>query len=277
MLPRLVGCAIALCLVGGCGGSDESARRPGDVVKDYLAALADGDGTKACQQLTGEATRDAIDAVKKEIPEFKATDCETALTKLAKNLGEDERAALRDAKVAETTEKGDSATVKVKDAVTDTKLTKGSAGWLISSGQFGRAGVPAKETQTTAQAPPTETVTTTVTAPAPEPANPDAAEIKRQLQDAGYKVVPEQDAGDSAPAGDSLTIEIGDGATMTVYVFGSEADAQKFKEKIDPVQQQNPDQIAVQVEGTHVYVGSVEAPAKLSEKQFQQAVAAAES
>jgi hypothetical protein len=131
---RLAICVLAAGLVGGCGGANGS--NPDQVVKTYFKALANGDGTTACKQLTGDAKRQAIDYVSQQLPELNTTDCEAALSKVANSFGEDEKAMLRAAKIASSTKTGNSATVTITGASSDAKLTKGAAGWLIAGGLF---------------------------------------------------------------------------------------------------------------------------------------------
>lgn len=124
-------CGAALLPVA-CGGSGGS---PEGTVKTYLNALADGNGKKACDQLTGQAQRDALDYVSSNIPELNATSCEGAMGAIADNLGGDEKSTLRKAKLhAKTT--GNTATVSVEGGTSDAQLKKVDGRWYISGGLF---------------------------------------------------------------------------------------------------------------------------------------------
>lgn len=122
--------AIAL---GACGGDGDD---PGETVQTYFRALADGDGKTACDQLTGDLERQALAYLAELLPEFQATSCEEALDELAENLGGDEADVLRDAKIVDTQEDGDTATVEVEGATSDAQLTKSGGRWYISGGLF---------------------------------------------------------------------------------------------------------------------------------------------
>ena len=124
---------LAVALVVGCGGSEDS---PEDVARTYLEAVADGDGEKACDQLTGEAQRQAVTFLAQQVPEFGATSCEDGLDMLGENLGEDEKEILRDPGEATVDENGDTATVTFENATTPAELTKSGDDWLISGGLF---------------------------------------------------------------------------------------------------------------------------------------------
>jgi hypothetical protein len=124
---------LATGLAVGCGGSDDD---PEDVVRTYLEAVADGDGEKACDQLTGEAKRQAVDFLSSQAPEFGATSCEDGLDQLSENLGEDEKDILREPGEATVEIDGDSATVTFEEATTPAELTKSGDDWLISGGLF---------------------------------------------------------------------------------------------------------------------------------------------
>lgn len=100
-------------------------------MKTYLEALADGDGEKACDQLTGEAKRAVLDEISGQLPEFGAASCEDALDTLAENLGEDEKSALRDAEI-EVKVDGDTATARPAKGTDDAELRKIDGKWLIS-------------------------------------------------------------------------------------------------------------------------------------------------
>jgi hypothetical protein len=108
-VKRLTLSAVVLALLAGCGGSDT----PEDVTRDFLQAMADGDGERACDLLTGDARREMLVAG----AFFDAGDggCPGAIEGITETLDEGELAKLRDAEVEEVEVNGDQATVKVKD------------------------------------------------------------------------------------------------------------------------------------------------------------------
>jgi hypothetical protein len=131
---RFAGAACAACLFAtGCGGQSD-ADRIQQTVKTYLSALADGDGAKACDQLTGDQTRAVVDHAITSLPELQASGCADALTKLSGSLGADEKQTLRDAKVTQVQVSGDSATAEVVGGSKTAELQKSHGRSLISGG-----------------------------------------------------------------------------------------------------------------------------------------------
>ena len=98
--------AAALCasaLLAGCGGSDETKITA--TVTSYRSALADGDGEKACRQLTSAARRETADAAMTRT-------CQQYVSALADSLEDWEKQNLRNTKIARTSFK-DSRLVRV--------------------------------------------------------------------------------------------------------------------------------------------------------------------
>jgi hypothetical protein len=126
--------ALAVCLLAGCNGDDASdAER---VVDDYLEAIADGDGRKACEQLTDAMQRRLIEAAPAERG---AGDCPAAADAIAGALTDQQRRQLRDTQFGEVTVDGDRAAVPIQGGRT-VQLTKTATGayqplgWQISGG-----------------------------------------------------------------------------------------------------------------------------------------------
>lgn len=83
--------ASAVVLATGCGGgSDRDKARA--AVKNYLSAIADGNGGKACDQLSGPVRRTFLAAAH-------TTDCNTAAKRISNQLSDDEKQKLHEAKV----------------------------------------------------------------------------------------------------------------------------------------------------------------------------------
>ena len=132
------GLVIAAALAGGCGGSDDGAddAGPEDVVRTYLEAVADGDGERACDQLTDDVQRQAVDFLSAQLPQLEASSCADGLGQLAEDLGEEEKDGLRDPGEASAEIDGDTAIVRFEQGTTDAELTKEGDSWLISGGLF---------------------------------------------------------------------------------------------------------------------------------------------
>jgi hypothetical protein len=118
-------------LLSGCGASE--TERAGTTVKTYLAALADRDGQRACDQLTGEAQRTLVSGLIEELPELAALSCPDAVRKMGALLGPEERATLKHAEVRVTLD-GDKAMATPVGGTDTVDLVKTESGWLISGG-----------------------------------------------------------------------------------------------------------------------------------------------
>lgn len=119
--------------MAGCGGSGDRGAVT-QTVKDYLAALARGDGTTACAQLTGHEARLLLALITADDPETNPTSCTDAVAKIAGDLGGNEAALLRDAKITAITISGDKATVILAGATASPRLIKTNGHWYIDGG-----------------------------------------------------------------------------------------------------------------------------------------------
>lgn len=108
-LAIIGGVAAFALAAGGCGASDEE--KAAEPVKTYLAALADGDGDKACAQLAGEMQREFVHDAQEA--DAGLVSCAEAVTLGAGVIGPDEEDALREADLSVKVQ-GDEATVEVK-------------------------------------------------------------------------------------------------------------------------------------------------------------------
>ena len=132
----MIGRALVLALGSGalllgCGTNDQD--RVSSTVKTYLAALADGDGGRACDQLTGQAQRDLVAGLLEKVPELAALSCPEAVQKIGALIGPDEKAMLTDAKIRVTLD-GDRAKAIPAGGTDTVDLVKTGSGWLISGG-----------------------------------------------------------------------------------------------------------------------------------------------
>jgi hypothetical protein len=114
--------AVAGCDIGGGGGSDEDDAR--DVVKDYAAAIADGDEKKICDTLSEDS--------RKQLEAGDAT-CEEAFGNFGGFLNEEQKEGLKnidpDVKVD-----GDSASAQVDEQPLEgeVRLKKEDGDWKVT-------------------------------------------------------------------------------------------------------------------------------------------------
>jgi hypothetical protein len=120
----------------GCGGSSGDADGIRTTLQTYLTAIADGDGQRACDQLTKDQARVVISQATAKAPELQAASCADALTKLSGALDADQKRTLRDAKVSNVRINGGSATAEVVGGSQTAELEKSHGRWLISGGLF---------------------------------------------------------------------------------------------------------------------------------------------
>jgi hypothetical protein len=132
MIGRTLALALGSgALLLGCGTSDRD--RAAGTVKTYLSALADGDGKRACDQLTGQAQRDLVAGLLEKVPELAALSCPEAVRKIGALIGPDEKATLTEAKIRVTLN-GDRAQAIPAGGTDTVDLVKTDGGWLISGG-----------------------------------------------------------------------------------------------------------------------------------------------
>jgi hypothetical protein len=117
-------------MAAGCGGSDGGAADP---VESYLAALADADGERACEQLSGEYKREFLASYMEGFPEIRATTCEDVVAKVSAMLGVDELQMLREAE-AHAEVDGDRATVTIAGGTNTATVRRIDGRWLIVGG-----------------------------------------------------------------------------------------------------------------------------------------------
>ena len=124
-----------LAALPGCAGAVRD-KEVQDTVKTYLDALAEGEGEKACDQLTDTAKLGALEALRERFPELDASSCEDGLSQLAENIGEVEKDALRDPGEIDVRISGASATAKPENVAREVELNKAGDKWLIWGGLF---------------------------------------------------------------------------------------------------------------------------------------------
>ena len=129
-IALILSSAIALSACGGGGDSDNVSQ----TLQTYLAALAQGNGKEACDQMTGDQARRMLQEAAAFLPELQPTSCADALSKLGGSLGGEETEALESAEVTNMKIDGDSATAELVGGTQTAKLTKNGDLWLISGG-----------------------------------------------------------------------------------------------------------------------------------------------
>jgi hypothetical protein len=129
LVLALVGVAVA---ASGCGEASDSEQVKATVMT-YLHAVADGDGQRACDQLTGEQVRALATMAVERVPELGATSCVEIVRSLAQQIGSDEKATMRSADVFDVSITGDTATAFVRRGQ-PIELRHVAGAWLISGG-----------------------------------------------------------------------------------------------------------------------------------------------
>lgn len=123
----MAGVVVAMSLVAlpGCGSSNSDADAAKDTMKSFLAALATGDGKKACS-LADAAGRQRLVAAGRG----RAT-CEDVIKLIASRLPPKVKEGLENADVKKVTVKGNTATIKDSDI----KSSKGDASAFLTGGR----------------------------------------------------------------------------------------------------------------------------------------------
>jgi hypothetical protein len=132
---------IAVALTAGCGGDKEAHQdRPPDertkvrqVVHDYYAAYASGDGEAACSKLTGQLQRELVYYLKGDVKN--PPTCQETVREHSTRFGPDEKARYSDLDLSpyKLTIKGRRATFREPNGTKTAVLTKDpNAGWLLS-------------------------------------------------------------------------------------------------------------------------------------------------
>jgi hypothetical protein len=119
---RLALAVAAVLLLTGCGAENADDKAVRQVVTDYLAAFAAGDGAKACALMLPEVQRSL-------------GDCPARLNSAYKNLTADERAQTEALQVDAVTAAGDNARARLFPGDSQVAVRKADGRWQI-------AGVP---------------------------------------------------------------------------------------------------------------------------------------
>lgn len=159
------------------------------------------------------------------------------------------------------------------------RLAPAAAIALVLAGCGGEDASP-KAAETSSQpssttSPPKAPEPTTTTAPEPSQQDP-VESIRVRLEKGGYDPQDEELGSDKPHPEGALTVPIGGGGQVTIYVYRTYTDAARSEVSFIPVEKENPDQIEVTSEGKDVYVGTIEEPAKLAIPKFRKVIATAE-
>lgn len=122
--------ALAAAAIAGCGGgggnADAAARA---TLERYFAALADGRGVAACNELTVQS-RQLIGEAAARLP-GKPSTCAAAVRTLVASRFFGRLAALRHPKITSLSVTGDRATARVAGVDTPLRLTRAGGPWQI--------------------------------------------------------------------------------------------------------------------------------------------------
>ena len=133
VLPRrYLACPWVVLLAAGaagCGGSSDNGQIT-NTVKTYLAAIANGNGTTACDQLTNGEANQALQAG----ASLGAVTCAQAVQDASGNLGGNGKQTLLNAHVINVQVTGNTATADLQGGTQTVQLTKIGGRWLISGG-----------------------------------------------------------------------------------------------------------------------------------------------
>lgn len=145
LVAGLVAGLVAAVTVAGCGGSESDEDKVESAVTGFFANVADGEGKTACARLTDSAVKELSAAA--FILQAPAS-CEEAVELTTKQLGDEEKKALRSARVERVTVTENKATVADNDIEVDLEgqssvfrnndpnpieLVKSGDDWKISS------------------------------------------------------------------------------------------------------------------------------------------------
>ena len=129
---------------------------------------------------------------------------------------------------------------------------------------------------TPAPAPAPATTPATTRADPPEPNAEAVAPQRRELEAAGFEVQQSSVDGVSPAPRAALEFPLESGGGVTVFAYGSPADAERKADEFRSLARRFPRNFRVAVEGATAYVGVAEQPERLDPAEFDRAVQAAE-
>lgn len=127
--------AIVCTAAAGCGGDDggdsaeEQVRK---AVRDYLTALAAGNGQRACATLTEEAKEQAVEEVVGAFANAPEIDCAQAVEELSVDLAPADERVLLNPKVGRVAVRDDRATAQVDRLARPVPLRRVGDRWRVA-------------------------------------------------------------------------------------------------------------------------------------------------
>jgi hypothetical protein len=127
--------AIACAGLAGCGGGDDGGGGPEEevrkAVRDYLTAIASGNGERACSTLTNEAQERIVEEVTAAFAEPGELGCGDAIQELSADIAPEVKPVLLNPKVEKVSIQGDRATAEVQKLAEPTTLERIREDWRI--------------------------------------------------------------------------------------------------------------------------------------------------
>jgi Domain of unknown function (DUF4878) len=129
MKAVICGMLLGMAVLAGCGASEEEQVR--STTTDFVEAIVEGDGDRACDLMTGQARRDALAAAA-----FTGGDgCSGVMGSLRELFDDGELRALREFEIESVRIEGDRAEVTASESFDDedepTVLRKVEGEWLV--------------------------------------------------------------------------------------------------------------------------------------------------
>lgn len=135
MTALAIACTAAIGCGGGEGGDspDEQVRK---AARDYLTALAAGNGRRACATLTEEAKEQAVEEVTAAFATAPEMTCAQAVRELSVDLVPADERVLLNPKVGKVSVRGDRATVEVDRLTRPVPMQRVGDVWRVAQSRF---------------------------------------------------------------------------------------------------------------------------------------------
>ena len=131
MRSALIAVVVALGLAG-CGGDDEpEGDSPERTVRTYLSALAEGDGERACEELTTKGQAELSERVATQLGLARLKDCVAMTEQLSDVLPETTAEELLEPDAGEVKVDGPKATASPPGGPVRMRLVRRGGDWLI--------------------------------------------------------------------------------------------------------------------------------------------------
>ena len=133
-MRRALALLAIVCATGaGCGGDDgpDAEEQVRDVVREYLKALAEGRGERACGYLTEAARRQVVEAVTAVFPESGTVSCEEAIAEIALDTAAERKRVLLNPEIERVSVDGERATANVRDLREPLRLERLGDDWRV--------------------------------------------------------------------------------------------------------------------------------------------------